>query len=325
MDVLTVKNLINSYAGRGEPFVFGLNYACTEGFFHPRPLEQTGVLWEMDGTGNASLAVMPERKGTVFQPQYISRKQYETSFDVIMRHLRRGDTFLANLTARTPVDTDYSFEEIFLRSRSRFRILLPGHFVCFSPEIFVNICPDGRISSHPMKGTISALVEDAGRKILEDYKETAEHMTIVDFIRSDLSRISRNVHVRRLRYIDTIVSSKGPVLQVSSEICGQLPDGWRNSLGDLLTEILPAGSISGAPKYATVKAIEEAEQYDRDYYTGIFGYFDGSGLKTAVLIRYIGLASDGRTYFYSGGGITVNSRCEDEYKELCDKVYVPWM
>ena len=63
MDVLTVKNLINSYAGRGEPFVFGLNYACTEGFFHPRPLEQTGVLWEMDGTGNASLAVMPERKG----------------------------------------------------------------------------------------------------------------------------------------------------------------------------------------------------------------------------------------------------------------------
>ena len=99
-----------------------------------------------------------------------------------------------------------------------------------------------------------------------------------------------------------------------------------NGIEQRILEVeLPAGSISGAPKCATVKAIEEAEQYDRDYYTGIFGYFDGSGLKTAVLIRYIGLASDGRTYFYSGGGITVNSRCEDEYKELCDKVYVPWM
>ncbi len=320
----SIRSLINTHAALGRPFIFAVDYGCTSGLFLTRPTEQRELFWEMDGVGNASLLPVPARRGTHFTPRYISRDAYAASFSVIRRHLLRGDTFLANLTARTPVITDYSFEEIFLRSKSRFRILFPGRFVCFSPEIFVNITPDGTISSHPMKGTISGLVDNAREKILADYKETAEHMTIVDFIRNDLSRVAHGVHVRRLRYIDTLVSSKGPVLQVSSEICGSLPPDWRSRLGDILFSLLPAGSISGAPKLATLRAIAEAECHPRGFYTGIFGHFDGSALKTAVLIRFIE-NRDGCLYFHSGGGITVNSRCDDEYNELCDKVYIPWI
>ena len=223
----------------------------------------------------------------------------------------------------TQVETDYSLEEIFLRSTSRFRILYPGKFVCFSPEIFVDISADDTIRTHPMKGTISGLVEDAANKILSNYKEYAEHCTIVDFMRSELSRIARNVHVKRFRYIDTLVSSKGPVLQVSSEICGSLEEGWRNQLGGLLLQILPAGSISGAPKQATLQAIQKAENHDRGFYTGIFGYFDGQALRTCVLIRFIE-RRDGALWFRSGGGITAYSDPHAEYLEVLEKIYLPF-
>lgn len=323
MDIETLTERINFHAGKGDAFVFAINYDCTEGFFLLDPMEQTEVFWEMDGIGNARKFSFNGPHGSRFQAHPMSEECYASMFDTIQRHLHRGDTFLANLTGMTPVETDYSLEEIFLRSTSRFRILYPGKFVCFSPEIFVDISADGTIRTHPMKGTISGLVEDAANKILSNYKEYAEHCTIVDFMRSELSRIARNVHVKRFRYIDTLVSSKGPVLQVSSEIRGSLEEGWRNRLGGLLLQILPAGSISGAPKQATLQAIHEAENHDRGFYTGIFGYFDGQALRTCVLIRFIEQREES-LFFHSGGGITINSDCQEEYRELWDKVYVPW-
>ena len=86
--------------------------------------------------------------------------------------------------------------------------------------------------------------------------------------------------------------------------------------------MLPAGSICGAPKPKTLEIIDKAERYDRDFYTGIFGWFDGRNFDSAVMIRFAEPAPGGLT-FKSGGGITSQSDLEKEYEELIHKVYVP--
>jgi para-aminobenzoate synthetase component 1 len=97
---------------------------------------------------------------------------------------------------------------------------------------------------------------------------------------------------------------------------------WHGRVGDILFRLLPAGSICGAPKAATLKLIADAEQSPRGWYTGVWGYYDGRSISTAVMIRCLA-RRDGRTYFHSGGGITVNSLAEDEYNEVLQKIYLP--
>jgi para-aminobenzoate synthetase component 1 len=95
-------------------------------------------------------------------------------------------------------------------------------------------------------------------------------------------------------------------------------------LGDIIATLLPAGSISGAPKRKTVEIIHEAEQGPRGFYSGVCGIFDGSNLDSAVMIRFIG-KENGKFVYRSGGGITINSIARKEYQELIDKVYVPFV
>jgi para-aminobenzoate synthetase component 1 len=109
---------------------------------------------------------------------------------------------------------------------------------------------------------------------------------------------------------------------VSSEITGWLTKGYEYKLGDIITGLLPAGSVTGAPKKETIRIIKESENYERGWYTGIFGVFDGKSLDSAVMIRFIENASY-KLYFKSGGGITYLSDPAKEYKELISKVYVP--
>jgi para-aminobenzoate synthetase component 1 len=173
-----------------------------------------------------------------------------------------------------------------------------------------------------MKGTIDAKISDAEKVILNDNKETAEHYTIVDLIRNDLNSVSKRVRVERFRYIDTIVTNEKKLLQVSSEVCGDLEKNYLAHIGDIIFALLPAGSVSGAPKRKTIKIIAATEGRERGYYTGIFGIFDGHNLDSGVMIRYIEKSGDGYIY-YSGGGITSFSDPLSEYKEMIDKIYVP--
>jgi para-aminobenzoate synthetase component 1 len=130
------------------------------------------------------------------------------------------------------------------------------------------------------------------------------------------------VEVKRYRYIDKLITNKKNLLQVSSEISGQLPLGFHHRLGDILFALLPAGSICGAPKAKTLEIIEQAEGYNRGFYSGIFGYFDGKNLDSAVMIRFVE-QDDDKLIFKSGGGITAQSDLKNEYEELIQKVYVP--
>jgi para-aminobenzoate synthetase component I len=134
--------------------------------------------------------------------------------------------------------------------------------------------------------------------------------------------VSYPVQVNKFRYTDTIHTNHKILLQVSSEITGTLPDNWHENLGQIICSLLPAGSITGAPKKKTVEIIKEAEQYNRGYYTGIFGFYDGYCLDSAVIIRYIENINN-QLFYKSGGGITIYSEIQSEYQELIDKVYIP--
>ncbi|MDO5680390.1 MAG: aminodeoxychorismate synthase component I, partial [Pelistega sp.] len=164
---------------------------------------------------------------------------------------------------------NYNLRQIFQFSRARFKLLFEPHFVCFSPESFVSTHAD-KIYSYPMKGTIDAALPDAEQQLLNSEKEQAEHNTIVDLIRNDLALVAQRIEVSRFRYVEKLQTERGTILQTSSEICGNLHHNWQDEIGTMLAKLLPAGSISGAPKEKTVEIIRQAELGERGYYTGIF-------------------------------------------------------
>jgi len=258
----------------------------------------------------------------VWQPHPPTPEEYQERFDIVHSNMMAGNSYLANLTCRIPLTTNLCLREIFLRSKARYRLLLHDKFVCFSPEIFLQI-NDGVIRSFPMKGTISCDEPDAEATLMADEKEAAEHATIVDLIRNDLSRVASKVRVTRYRYVERLHTNRGDILQTSSEVAGILPEDYRLHLGDILHAQLPAGSITGAPKPKTVEIIRQAEGYNRGFYTGVAGICRDGQMDSCVLIRYID-KENGKLYFKAGGGITAKSDWEKEYQEIIEKTYVPF-
>ncbi|MEI7505148.1 MAG: aminodeoxychorismate synthase component I, partial [Paludibacter sp.] len=251
----------------------------------------------------------------------ISLHDYQQKFSFVQEQILKGNSFLTNLTQPTEIQTNLSLSDLYHSSSAKYKLWFKDKFTVLSPETFVRI-QGQTISSFPMKGTIDADIPNAEQIILNDPKEKAEHATIVDLIRNDLSLVASNVEVKRYRYVEKISTNQQDLLQVSSEISGKLPLGFQKNLGDILFALLPAGSICGAPKAKTLEIIDAAEGYDRGFYTGVCGYFDGKNLDSAVMIRYIEQVGD-KLIFKSGGGITAQSDMIKEYEELIQKVYVP--
>jgi len=312
---------VNMFAARGTPFFFLIDFEKRKPFVCKLDeARKNDILYDLKGNRNyANKAV--SNKPEIFRKIPVAKEKYRKGFSKIQEHINHGDTYLVNLTFPTKIETDMSLDELFFISRAPYKLLYKKEFIVFSPECFVRI-DNERIFSYPMKGTIDASVPDAEQKLLGSKKELYEHNTIVDLIRNDLSIIAEDVEVKKFRYIDKIRTNHRDLLQVSSEITGRLPGNWKNNLADILTGMLPAGSISGAPKKKTVEIIKDVEKADRGYFTGIFGIFDGAGLESAVNIRYIERSAGGLR-FRSGGGITALSEIDSEFNEMINKVYVP--
>ncbi|MDE3986141.1 aminodeoxychorismate synthase component I, partial [Glaesserella parasuis] len=283
-------------------------------------IEDKGLYFDFNGQQKfiQSLNTNENFELEIIPPNYT---QYKKAFDFVQQQIQIGNSYLLNLTQQTKIKTNYHLAQIFQQSKAKYKLLLDENFVCFSPECFIRI-KENKIYSYPMKGTINANEEDAVNKLLNSEKEFTEHNTIVDLIRNDLALVSKYIQVTKYRYVEKVVTHRGAIYQTSSEICGELDENWQENIGTMLDKLLPAGSISGAPKVKTVEIIQQAEQQERGYYTGIFGYFDGENVESAVAIRYIEKQGD-KYYFRSGGGITALSQLDDEYNEILEKVYVP--
>lgn len=314
---------MNRSGAFGRPFIFIIDYKQEAVWIvEPDSVDREEFLYDLDGFSNVSRKEYPlVNKQIQWDAKPVSYETYAQSFQTVSNHIHAGNSYLVNLTCATPVKTNLTLKEIFYASKAPYRLWIKDRFVVFSPEIFVRI-KNGFIYSYPMKGTIDASLPDARERLLADKKEEAEHATIVDLIRNDLSQVASDVKVARYRYTDEVITNKVNLLQVSSEIRGKMADGWKASLGDVLFSLLPAGSITGAPKKKTVEIIEEAETYERGFYTGVMGYFDGNCLDSAVMIRFLEQQGE-ELLFKSGGGITSKSDSLSEYNEMKQKVYVP--
>lgn len=306
---------MNDLGGSKTPFLFIIDFLKNYGKIIPLSDMDDKILYAVHSENEAYKLEVELKKHPM------PYDQYEDQFHLVRQNILLGNSYLTNLTCSTPIEINLSLEEIFHYSNAKYKLFWKDHFVCFSPETFVKI-KNGNIYSYPMKGTIDASVENASKKILSDKKEMAEHNTIVDLIRNDLSKVAKKVTVEKFRYIDEITTHDRKILQVSSEISGELPDNFHQNLGTIFDKLLPAGSICGAPKKKTVEIILEAETYDRNFYTGVFGVYDGVNLDSAVMIRFIEKTADGLV-FKSGGGITNQSDPHDEYNEMIQKIYVP--
>lgn len=308
---------MNALGAAAEPFLFFTDFLGATAYV--KPLAQIS-------DDEVSYAFEPPSDDTP-KPRFTFNKNpsnfqnFKAAFDQVVHEINIGNSFLVNLTFKTPVSSDLSLQDIFAISKAKYKLRYKDLFVVFSPETFVKI-KDGVIYSYPMKGTIDAAEENAETRILNDPKELAEHVTIVDLIRNDLSQIAKNVSVARFRFITEVHTHEKKLLQVSSEIRGDLPSNFQKDLGTMLFKLLPAGSISGAPKPETIKIIRKAESYQRGFYTGICGLFDGKDLDSGVMIRFIEKEGN-QLYYKSGGGITSFSIAEKEYREIIDKIYIP--
>lgn len=312
---------MNGMGRAGVPFLFVIDFEMKGIRIFPldRPLPQT-IRYSFQNRNNTGPAVKL-RKSFSFNMFPITFEEYNSAFAEVQKQISAGNTFLTNLTFPTVVETDLTLEDIFSGSTAKYKLLMGDEFVCFSPETFITI-NDGVISTFPMKGTTKLTGVSSEKDLLADTKEIAEHNTIVDLLRNDLSMVASRVTVNRFRYVEKISTHAGDLLQVSSEIGGKLPDGYQAALGEIIFALLPAGSVSGAPKQKTIGIIQDVEKTDRGYYTGVWGVFDGINLDSAVMIRFIENIN-GLMRFRSGGGITFLSDAHTEYEELKAKVYVP--
>ena len=315
------QKMMNKLGVDKIPFFFIIDYNLEQA--EVIPLEKVNpneILFEVDGKANHPFKSSPA-KPFDFSFTPVKKNLYLKAFNLVQKHIVHGDSFLLNLTMPSKLSTDLSLKDIFKMSKARYKLWYKDQFVVFSPEIFIRT--DGlKISSYPMKGTMDASMPDAESKLLSSKKELAEHYTIVDLIRNDLSMVSKNVKLEKFQYIEKIKTHKHELLQMSSRISGDLPVDYQKSIGDIIFRMLPAGSISGAPKKKTLEVINQAEPHQRGYYTGIFGIFDGRNIDSGVMIRYIENTAEGLIY-KSGGGITAMSNAEEEYQELIDKIYIP--
>ncbi|PJJ72000.1 anthranilate synthase component 1 [Diaminobutyricimonas aerilata] len=250
-------------------------------------------------------------------------ESYLAAIGECLAAIRRGDAYQLCLTDEARVATDEHPLDLYVRLRER----SPSHraallrtgdvaLLSASPERFLSIGADGRVSTSPIKGTRRrdprADVDDRLRhELLASDKERAENLMIVDLMRNDLARVCEVGSVAVESLFD--VESYPQVHQLVSTVTGRLASG--RTTVDAVRAVFPAGSMTGAPKRRAVELLDALERRPRGPYAGAFGFLRADGpAELAMTIRTIVLA-DGVARVGSGGGITAPSDPLEELEE----------
>lgn len=188
-----------------------------------------------------------------------------------------------------------------------------------SPETLVRL-ENGRITTFPVagsrpRGTIEEEDQELEADLLSDEKELSEHNMLVDLGRNDLGRISKFDSVEVTKYM--MIHKYSKIMHICSQVEGDIRDDC-DALS-AIESVLPAGTLSGAPKIRACEIIEELESEERGVYGGALGYLDFTGnMDTCIAIR-MAVKKDGRVYVQAGGGIVADSIPENEYQESANK------
>ncbi|NLK66935.1 MAG: aminodeoxychorismate synthase component I [Campylobacteraceae bacterium] len=306
------KEKLNNFSQKGVPFIAVLGYGENDLVCELKDAKKFGVEFKF------SEFKLHQNLTYSLNLEPISFEKYKECFDKTLNLMKENGVSLLNLCFETPAKTSLSLDEIYNYSSANL-VLKFKNFVCFSPEIFVEISGD-KISTHPMKGTIDASLPNAKEILLNDKKELNEQTLMCELMLDELSLVADSVKVDKFRYISEISTKDGKILQTSSKISGNLKGEFKGKFGDIFEKLLPAGSISGAPKEKACKIIKGCELVKRGFYSGVFIYYDGKSLKSWVLIRFIE-KRDETFVFKTGGGITEKSVAKKEYDEMLKKAY----
>ena len=258
-----------------------------------------------------------------------SAENYEKAIAQIHHHLRQGDTYQVNYTVQLKQDLSANpfaiYNRMVVEQEAGYNAYVEHDemaVISMSPELFFEQI-DRELTTRPMKGTTQRGVTDqedlAQASWLEqDPKNRSENMMIVDLLRNDMNRISEvgSEHVERLCQVEQYST----VWQMTSTIKSQLrPDV---DLVEIFRSLFPCGSITGAPKIATMEIIKDLEPQPRGVYCGTIGLLLPNGRRIFnVAIRTIQL-HQGKAVYGVGGGITWDSTWESEYREVHQKAAV---
>ena len=254
------------------------------------------------------------------------REQYCAMVEEAKRHIREGDIFQIVLSNRLEAD----FEGSLFNTYRVLRTLNPSPYMFYfsgsdmevagaSPETLVKL-EDGVLHTFPLAGTRprGKTAEEDERleaDLLSDPKELAEHNMLVDLGRNDIGKISKfgSVEVEKYHCIERY----SHVMHIGSTVRGEIADG-KDAL-DAIGSILPAGTLSGAPKIMACQLINDMENNKRGIYGGGIGYIDFSGnLDLCIAIR-IAYKKNGKVFVRSGAGIVADSVPENEFQECLNK------
>jgi len=225
-----------------EPFFFFVDF---EGenveIFDENELEEKGILVEFqDFKTHHKGDILDKEIFWEFFPE--SMDVYQQGFEIVQKNIHLGNSYLVNYTSETLINTNRSLEEIFYLSKAKYKVFYPNKFVFFSPETFIKI-NNQKIFTYPMKGTIDAEIPNAENILRESKKEKAEHYTVVDLLRNDLSMVADNVQVAQFQKIDYLKTKQKNLLAMSSEITGEVKQEFQNRIGSMM-ETRPDWCIS---------------------------------------------------------------------------------
>jgi anthranilate synthase component 1 len=277
------------------------------------------------GAGAEEAAGSDSSADIAFKPN-MTREQFEANVSRIIDYIRAGDAYQVvpsqRFSAPAPADAFSIYRGLRTINPSPYMYFLDfGDFQIAgaSPEPLVKVS-GGRVETRPIAGTYprGASEEEDRRRaeaLLSDPKERAEHLMLVDLGRNDVGQVSEygSVKVDELMVVETY----SHVLHIVSSVSGTLRPGV--TAMDALRAVLPAGTLSGAPKVRAMEIIDELEPHKRCSYGGAIGYLSFTGdLDTAIHIRTV-VVKDGQVHVQAGGGTVVDAKPEREYDESVSK------
>ena len=256
----------------------------------------------------------------------VTKEEYEAKVETIKEYIYAGDIIQAVLSQRLSRPTTAKPLDIYRALRTlnpspyMYYLSLDGfHIIGASPELLVRV-EDGQVYNFPLAGTrprgkTPSEDEELAKELQSDEKELAEHIMLVDLGRNDVGRIAEAGTVEVTDLMRIVRYSH--VMHLESEVRGKLREG--KTIYDALRSVLPAGTLSGAPKIRAMEILAELEGERRGPYGGAVGYFGFDGtMDTAITIRTMVL-KEGIAYIQAGGGIVADSKPENEYEETLHK------